>query len=543
MFEKANSLRYNSIEVSRQRLLPSSSEAQNGVRNERGCCNSPWNGFHNLVEFAKKAIKMGHSDPRKVIFAAKSGLAMAIVSLLVFWKPPFDDVSQYSIWAMLTVIVMFEFSVGATLIKGFNRGLGTFFAGIMAYGFVALSKLSGDWEDVIFVISLSLTAFVASYLKMYPTMAPYEYGFRVFVLTYCILMVAGQRTGAYSEAILSRLALIALGGVICVVVNTGIYPMWAGEDLHRLVVKNFKDLATSVQACVNAYLECLEYTRIPSTIVTYQDAEDPVYASYRAVVESKTREQTLLNFALWEPPHGRYRMLNYPWRNYAKVSGALRHCAFMVMALHGSILSEIQAPPEKREVFSAQLQKVGTEAAKVLGVIGEKMERMEKVDTNTILKQVHKAAEQLQKTIDKNLHHLVNPENWELRKQSKQLQTSQSLPIEYDQANVMKYSLSEAIVDFSSIRKLMPWPSSLLLEGEPTITEDEAKTYESASALSLATFASLLVEFVARLQNVVNSFEELSEIAKFKEPLISSHGETKTIGLWSRVLRFFGYQD
>lgn len=62
--------------------------------------------------FLVNVLEMGRADPRQFIFAAKSGLALAIVSILIFFKEPLSYMSQYSIWAILTVIVVFEFSVG-----------------------------------------------------------------------------------------------------------------------------------------------------------------------------------------------------------------------------------------------------------------------------------------------------------------------------------------------------------------------------------------------------------------------------------------------
>ncbi|KAK6788653.1 hypothetical protein RDI58_012451 [Solanum bulbocastanum] len=444
------------------------------------CCFTPLyerfkSFFNNIQDFAKKAIEMGKNDPRKIIFSLKMGFALSFVSLLIFWKKP-TDVAQFAIWAILTVLVMFEFTIGATFIKGFNRGLGTFCAGMLAFIFAQLALWAGEREKAVIVVSIFIVAFIGTYLKLYPTMAPYEYGYRVFILTYCILIVAGNRTREYNVAIFTRLALIAVGAA----------------------------------------------------------TNDSDYNGYKSVIESTNREQTLLGFAIWEPPHGRFKMHKNPWRDIVKLSSGLRHCAFMVMALHGCIQSEIQAPPEKRKVFRNELKKVGTNAAKVVRELGTKLKKLEMLNGDeNILKEVHETAQNLQKKIDHKSYLLVNSKSWEIGKSniddSSSENSSENIPLSCR-------SLSETAIDIRSLQgnwpqsdqfvaKLTPfkkqnqWPSRLsLVDGEIADTV-EMETYLSASALSLATFASLLIEFVARLQNVVDNFEELSQRAEFKESI------------------------
>lgn len=210
-----------------------------------------------------------------------------------------------------------------------------------------------------------------------------------------------------------------------------------------------------------------------------------------------------------------------------------------------------QAPYNLRITFQTEIQDATSQAAELVRSLGKDVSNMERTLKTTLLKRVHSSTERLQRAIDMHSYLLTSnhdpPDN-----------PSKPLP-------KLSHTLSSTLYDFSTelaelektttpdqsqnpvsdtlppppqpqaesyhemmrkqSRRLHSWPSREVdaFEEEGGFGADfipTMKALESTAALSLATFTSLLIEFVARLDHLVEAVDELSKMAKFKHEVL-----------------------
>ena len=95
------------------------------------------------------------------------------------------------------------------------------------------------------------TGAIKTFAKLWPTMKSYEYGFRTFLVTFTIIIVAEYRQGDPVSIAINRFLIILLGAAIGVSVNIFVFPLWAGEELHGFISNNFDSLADSLEGFIH----------------------------------------------------------------------------------------------------------------------------------------------------------------------------------------------------------------------------------------------------------------------------------------------------
>jgi hypothetical protein len=84
--------------------------------------NLPSEFTTNVVNVMLQLKKLGKDDPRRVIHSLKVALAITLVSTFYYFKPLYDSFGSSAMWAVITVIVVSEFSVGKLCFFSFPLG-------------------------------------------------------------------------------------------------------------------------------------------------------------------------------------------------------------------------------------------------------------------------------------------------------------------------------------------------------------------------------------------------------------------------------------
>ncbi|KAG5593467.1 hypothetical protein H5410_043981 [Solanum commersonii] len=408
--------------------------------------------------FLEKSWNIGKNEPRKVIHCLKVGIALSVVSLFYYMRPLYNGVGGTAMWAVMTVVVVFEYTVGATLYKCLNRATGTFCAGFLAIGIHWIANQSGKrFEPIIMGVSIFILASAATFTRFIPAVkARFDYGTMIFILTFTLVSISGYRIENLLNMAHERVSTIIIGASLCVITSILIFPIWAGEELHKLVISNLEKLAESLDCCVAEF---------------FSDSEDTTtntkkMLAFKCVLNSKASEETMANFARWEPAHGLFNF-QHPWGKYLKISASMRSCACCIEALTSCINQKDQASELLKNQLTNSCQQVSSSTSEILKELALNMKTMRKSSRMDMLIQVKSNAIQELETLMEQLSGLliIQPKN--------------------DQ---------EKPVTRTSSTNVIP-----LVEIIPT-----------------ATFASLVIEIAMRIEGVVDVVEELSKLAKFK---------------------------
>ncbi|GLT37933.1 hypothetical protein SLA2020_122140 [Shorea laevis] len=344
----------------------------------------------NVLSIPKSYIKLGKDDPRRITHSLKVALAITLVSFIYYERHLYDRFGVNGIWAVITVVVVFEFTAGATLSKGLNRVLATLLGSALGFGAVSLARRIGHIcdtppaecfhgqnkiaEGIVIGISVFIIAAGATFTRFFPEIkARYDYGVMILILTFTMVTDYGFRLDSVEndfQVALERLETVLIGGATCIIISICIFPVWAGEDLHNSIASNLEKLANYLQAFGSV---CFQSSKHGRTVVIKKD--EPFLQGYKSVLSSKVKEEMLANFARWEPGHGRFGLF-YPWKQYLKIGDLARECASSIEAINPYVDSDIQQSPGFQSKIQESCKKMSAESSMALRELARAIKTM-----------------------------------------------------------------------------------------------------------------------------------------------------------------------
>ncbi|KAF8090845.1 hypothetical protein N665_0463s0004 [Sinapis alba] len=344
------------------------------------------NGFvmKVMVERIAKSMRniwrIGADDPAKVVHCLKVGLALSLVSIFYYMRPLYDGVGGNAMWAIMTVVVVFESTVGATFSKCVNRVVATILAGTLGIAVHWVATQSGKAEILVTACSVFLFAFTATYSRFVPSFkSRFDYGAMIFILTFSLVSVGGYRVDKLFDMAQQRASTIAIGTSICIVITVFLCPIWAGSQLNRLV-----------QSCVAEYFNTKDMTI---------NEDEMKLQRFKCVLNSKGTEEAMANLARWEPAHGSFNF-RHPWQQYVKIGATMRRCAYCLENLCICMNYETEAPDQVKNHFGEACLKLSSSSSKILRELADMIKNTRKSSKmDYLVFDMNSAVQDLQETL------------------------------------------------------------------------------------------------------------------------------------------------
>ncbi|KAL9842174.1 Aluminum-activated malate transporter 7 [Arabidopsis thaliana] len=441
--------------------------------------------MEKVREIVREGRRVAKEDPRRVVHSFKVGLVLALVSSFYYYQPLYDSFGVNAMWAVMTVVVVFEFSVGATLGKGLNRVAATLFAGGLGIGAHHLASMSGPTgEPILLAVFVFVQAALSTFVRFFPRVkARYDYSLLIFILTFALISVSGFREEQVVKLTHKRISTVIIGGLSCVIISIFVCPVWAGQDLHSLIASNFEKLSFFLLGnsfhYVSSDLNSITLLRkikswrladfgdkycevVENDGAKEVDKRKKDFDNYKSVLNSKSNEESLANFAKWEPGHGQFRF-RHPWKQYLAVGELIRQCAYRIHALNSYLNADNKVSVDIKKKLGEPLRRMSLESGKAMKEMSTSLKKMTKPSSSDLHVQNAKSA-------CKSLTNLLN--------------------------------------------------SGILKEVEPL------------ELVSLLTAISLLIDIINLTEKILESLHELATAAKFKNkiehPLFSEKPKAKS---------------
>ncbi|CAN6852955.1 hypothetical protein Bca4012_040657 [Brassica carinata] len=419
-----------------------------------------------------KTWRIGADDPAKVVHCLKVGLALSLVCIFYYMRPLYDGVGGNAMWAIMTVVVVFESNVGATFSKCVNRVVATILAGTLGIAVHWVATQSGEAEIFVIGSSVFLFAFAATYSRFVPSFkSRFDYGAMIFILTFSLVSVGGYRVDKLVDMAQQRVSTIAVGTSICIIITIFICPIWAGTHLHRLIQHNFTKLADSLDGCVAEYFKKRDVSTNEN-----EDETNMKVQGFKCVLNSKGTEEAMANLARWEPAHGSFNF-RHPWQQYVKIGAAMQRCAYCLENLSICMNYETETPDQVKKHFREACMKLSAASSKIMRELAD------------ILKN-----------------------------------TRRSLKMDF-----LVFDMNSAVQELQETLKTIPIQTNKPEEEEEVPSaEDRTIPMTLHEVLPVATLVSLLIENAARIQTTVEAVDVLASLADFKQDSKKKTGDNNT---------------